>query len=53
MHLHGHNFWVLGSGTGSFPYDSVTEAPESLVNLRNPPYRDTTNLPQGGWAAIR
>ncbi|KOS38955.1 hypothetical protein ACN38_g10218 [Penicillium nordicum] len=53
MHLHGHTFWVLGSGTGSFPYDSATDAPESLINLRNPPYRDTTNLPPSGWAVIR
>ncbi|PYH94878.1 hypothetical protein BO71DRAFT_378813 [Aspergillus ellipticus CBS 707.79] len=53
MHLHGHDFWVLGSGTGSFPYKSVKDAPESLINLQNPPYRDTTNLPSGGWAAIR
>ncbi|CAG8906203.1 unnamed protein product [Penicillium egyptiacum] len=53
MHLHGHNFWVLGSGNGSFPYDSAKDAPESLINLRNPPYRDTTNLPPSGWAVIR
>ncbi|KAL2871428.1 Cupredoxin [Aspergillus lucknowensis] len=53
MHLHGHHFWVLGSGTGSFPYNSVTDAPRSLINLQNPPYRDTTNLPPSGWAVIR
>ncbi|OJJ54694.1 hypothetical protein ASPSYDRAFT_49808 [Aspergillus sydowii CBS 593.65] len=53
MHLHGHKFWVLGSGTGSFPYTSATDAPEPLLNLRNPPYRDTTNLPASGWAVIR
>ncbi|THC91817.1 hypothetical protein EYZ11_008710 [Aspergillus tanneri] len=53
MHLHGHNFWVLGSNTGSFPYGSATDAPETLINLRNPPYRDTTNLPPSGWTVIR
>ncbi|KAJ5350197.1 hypothetical protein N7541_007924 [Penicillium brevicompactum] len=53
IHLHGHKFWVLGSGTGSFPYSSATDAPEPLLNLRNPPYRDTTNLPASGWAVIR
>ncbi|KAL6405308.1 hypothetical protein AUP68_11059 [Ilyonectria robusta] len=53
MHLHGHKFWVLGSGAGSFPFASVTDAPESLINLRDPPYRDTTSLPSEGWAAIR
>lgn len=53
MHLHGHKFWVLGSGRGSFPFASITDAPESLINLRDPPYRDTTSLPSQGWAAIR
>ncbi|CEL09497.1 hypothetical protein ASPCAL12632 [Aspergillus calidoustus] len=53
MHLHGHKFWVLGSGSGSFPYQSVAEAPPSLINLDNPPYRDTANLPPSGWLAIR
>lgn len=53
MHLHGHRFWVLGTGTGAFPYDSVQDAPESFINLRNPPYRDTVELPTSGWAAIR
>ncbi|CEL10666.1 hypothetical protein ASPCAL15095 [Aspergillus calidoustus] len=53
MHLHGHKFWVLGSGSGSFPYQSVAEAPSSLINLDDPPYRDTANLPSAGWLAIR
>lgn len=53
MHLHGHKFWVLGSGTGPFPYRSVEEAPSSVINLRSPPYRDTTDLPASGWVAIR
>ncbi|KAI8648535.1 hypothetical protein NCS55_01492200 [Fusarium keratoplasticum] len=53
MHLHGHKFWVLGSGAGSFPFESVTDAPESLINLQDPPYRDTTGLPSEGWTALR
>ncbi|KAF4469744.1 hypothetical protein FALBO_3355 [Fusarium albosuccineum] len=53
MHLHGHKFWVLGSGNGSFPYSSATDAPKALINLRDPPYRDTTGLPSEGWAVIR
>ncbi|KAG9650909.1 hypothetical protein KCU64_g8903, partial [Aureobasidium melanogenum] len=53
MHLHGHKFWVLGSGVGSFPFASVQDAPPSLINLRDPPYRDTTSLPSQGWAVIR
>ncbi len=53
MHLHGHKFWILGSGNGSFPYHSIADAPQSLINLQNPPYRDTTDLPVSGWVAIR
>ncbi|EON65842.1 hypothetical protein W97_05084 [Coniosporium apollinis CBS 100218] len=53
MHLHGHKFWHLGSGNGTFPYDSLLDAPQSLINLRNPPYRDTIDLPPSGWAVIR
>jgi len=53
LHLHGHKFWVLGSGDGSFSYDAVTDAPTGMLNLRDPPYRDTTGLPSQGWAVIR
>jgi FtsP/CotA-like multicopper oxidase with cupredoxin domain len=53
MHLHGHKFWVLGAGDGMFLYNSIAEAPETLTNLVNPPYRDTTELPANGWTAIR
>ncbi|MCJ1246618.1 hypothetical protein MMC30_003827 [Trapelia coarctata] len=53
MHLHGHKFWVLGSGSDYFPYSSVVDAPTSMINLHNPPYRDTTDLPPSGWVAIR
>lgn len=53
MHLHGHKFWVLGAGHGSFPYKSVADAAPGSLNLRDPPYRDTTGLPSQGWAVIR
>jgi len=53
MHLHGHKFWFLGAGAGIFPYDSVDTAPSSMINLENPPYRDTIDLPASGWAVIR
>lgn len=53
MHLHGHKFWVLGTGTGAFPYATTQDAPKSLINLQNPPYRDTVELPSSGWVAIR
>jgi len=53
MHLHGHKFWVLGSGEGPFPYSSVTDAPRSSINLQDPPFRDTAELPPSGWLVIR
>ena len=53
MHLHGHKFWILGSGEGDFPYSSVQDVPGFLVNLDDPPYRDTVELPASGWAVIR
>ncbi len=53
MHLHGHKFWVLGSGNGSFPYKTVLDAPRSIINLQNPPFRDTVDVPPSGWTAIR
>merc|ERR1711939_122430 len=53
MHLHGHKFWILGSGEGDFPYSSVQDVPSSLANLDDPPYRDTVELPASGWAVIR
>jgi Multicopper oxidase len=51
MHLHGHKFFILGSGSGAFPYPSISDAASSsptLINLKNPPYRDTTEVPAGG-----
>ncbi|KAL6355451.1 hypothetical protein LRP88_11040 [Fusarium phalaenopsidis] len=53
IHLHGHKFWLLGSGVGDFPYTDVTDAPKDLINLEDPPYRDTIGLPSQGWAALR
>lgn len=53
LHLHGHKFWVLGSGKGDFPYNSIAEAPAGMLNLQNPPYRDTTGLLSQGWTVIR
>ncbi|PGH05803.1 hypothetical protein GX51_02776 [Blastomyces parvus] len=45
IHLHGHDFSLLGTGTGEFP------GPERL-NFTNPPRRDTVTLPDRGWVAI-
>lgn len=46
MHLHGHDFWVLGQGSGT--YDSST-ANLSTVNV---PRRDVVLLPANGWVAF-
>ncbi|KAI5251392.1 hypothetical protein E4T42_04329 [Aureobasidium subglaciale] len=46
IHLHGHDFFVLGSGAGVF--DSST----AVLNFANPPRRDTSILPGLGWLLI-
>ncbi|KUL88246.1 hypothetical protein ZTR_05057 [Talaromyces verruculosus] len=53
VHLHGHKFWIVGSGTGNFPYASVRDAPQGVINLHDPMYRDTADIPASGWLAIR
>jgi len=82
FHLHGHDFWVLGSSDFSVPSDpnKLTAWPEDLVlraercghaldagdncaysatydyaklNFVNPPVRDTTLAPGGGWVYLR
>lgn len=46
IHLHGHDFFVLASGSGSY-------APGSTVlNLQNPPRRDTANMPAAGFLVL-
>jgi laccase len=49
MHLHGHDFGVIGRGYGL--YDPV-EDPKSF-NLVNPPLYNTFDVPNGGWLAIQ
>lgn len=41
IHLHGHKFWVLASSENE------------TVNLGDPGYRDTVDLPASGWVHIR
>lgn len=45
IHLHGHDFYLLAQGTGS--YSSST-----TLNTANPPRRDTAMLPANGFLAI-
>lgn len=45
VHLHGHDFYVLAQGTGSYN-TSIT------LNLDNPPKRDTAMLVRQGYLVI-
>ncbi|KAI7987011.1 Laccase-1 [Camellia lanceoleosa] len=49
IHVHGHNFFVVGTGFGNF--DDVKDP--GRYNLVDPPERNTVAVPSGGWAAIR
>lgn len=48
MHLHGHDYYILGTGVGVF--DMVNDPP--TLQYDNPTRRDTTFLPADGWLAI-
>ncbi|XP_077236894.1 laccase-17-like isoform X1 [Tasmannia lanceolata] len=49
LHLHGHNFYLVGQGIGNFdPYKDP-----SNFNLVDPIERNTAGVPSGGWVAIR
>lgn len=48
IHLHGHDFFVLGTGTGTFDVSTNT----ADLNFETPPRRDTTILPASGWLVI-
>ncbi|KAF7816358.1 laccase-4-like [Senna tora] len=49
LHLHGFNFFVVGSGLGNF--DPLNDA--KSFNLVDPVERNTVGVPNGGWTAIR
>lgn len=49
IHVHGHNFFIVGRGVGNF---DVGKDPLGY-NLVDPPERNTVAVPMGGWAAIR
>lgn len=46
LHLHGHDFWVLGYGEGT--YDASTAELASV----NAPRRDVVLMPASGWVAF-
>nr|GMD58822.1 laccase-11-like [Ipomoea batatas] len=49
FHLHGYNFFVVGTGVGNF---NPAKDPAGY-NLVDPPERNTVGVPTGGWTAIR
>lgn len=49
IHIHGHNFFIVGTGFGNYDVEKDT----ARYNLVDPPERNTIGVPMGGWAAIR
>ncbi|GLU11930.1 hypothetical protein SLE2022_286480 [Rubroshorea leprosula] len=49
MHIHGYQFYVVGSGFGNFN----PRTDPAKFNLINPPVRNTIGSNPGGWVAIR
>ncbi|KAE8662870.1 Laccase-11 [Hibiscus syriacus] len=49
FHLHGYNFFVVGTGIGNF--DPIKDP--AKYNLVDPVERNTVDVPTGGWTAIR
>ncbi|KAH8846586.1 hypothetical protein MCOR01_000044 [Pyricularia oryzae] len=60
FHKHNNKAWIIGTGTGGFPWSSVDEALEQdgmsqHFNLVDPPLRDGCRLGNstGDWTVIR
>ncbi|QIX00022.1 hypothetical protein AMS68_005539 [Peltaster fructicola] len=47
LHLHGHDFFILGTGT-----DTWDAKFSQNLNYNNPPRRDTAMLPSNGWIVL-
>jgi FtsP/CotA-like multicopper oxidase with cupredoxin domain len=45
IHLHGHDFFILAQGTGTYSSSDIT-------TLTNPPRRDTAVLPSSGYLVV-
>ena len=45
IHLHGHDFYVLGQGEGTYNNDA-------MLNFQTPTRRDTASVPGSGWLAL-
>ena len=54
MHLHGHHFYVIGSGQGVYAdLAKDSDVLDGYLNFDNPQFRDTETLPKGGWLYLR
>lgn len=62
FHKHNHKAWIIGTGSGGFPWASVDEAiqkggprVEEKFNFVDPPIRDGCRLGNqtGDWTAVR
>ncbi|KAK6150877.1 hypothetical protein DH2020_015809 [Rehmannia glutinosa] len=49
FHLHGYNFFIVGTGVGNFD----RKKDPAKYNLVDPPERNTAGVPTGGWTSIR
>lgn len=47
IHLHGHDFYLLGQGRGAFDNSSIPS-----LTFKNPTRRDVAFLPNAGWMVI-
>ncbi|RMX90923.1 hypothetical protein D0867_15172 [Hortaea werneckii] len=47
IHLHGHDFYILGTGLGDFTEDDLPN-----LDYNNPARRDVAMLDAGGWLVI-
>ncbi|KAF8703848.1 hypothetical protein HU200_031944 [Digitaria exilis] len=49
LHLHGYDFYVVGTGFGNYDANNDT----AKYNLVDPVQRNTISVPTAGWVAIR
>lgn len=54
IHLHGHHFYILGTGDGDFTeIQQKNSSWRSLLNFKNPQFADTATVGKEGWVYLR
>jgi L-ascorbate oxidase len=54
IHLHGHHFYILGTGKGDFlELQQNDPSWKSLLNYKNPQHADTATVGKDGWVYLR